>query len=229
MKVLIVEKDNRDGRDLSFCLKMRWPDINIITAVTSDGVIDGIENETPNLVIMDTPFDGVDVVDLIVSIRDFSLIPLIVLRKEYNDTRIANELEAGADECIVKPFSYIEFLARVNSVLRRASELGFKPEQSIELHDGLIINFTTHEVKLHEKTIRLTPTEFRLLSELAKNENRVVSHNHLLRKVWGTEYQDDHSIVKKHIHRLRLKLQDSLLTHMICNERGLGYRFVKYR
>ena len=137
-------------------------------------------------------------------------------------------LEAGADEYVIKPFSPIELLARVRALLRRTKGVGFKPERLVSIGRELTINFTTREVSLSGKRVKLTPIEYHLLSELVRNNGRVLTHSTLLEKVWGSEYTDEYSFVKKYIYRLRSKLEpDASKPQMLLTERGIGYKFVK--
>ena len=188
-----------------------------------------VETESPDLVMVDSSLPDMDTLDLVSKIREFSDVPLIILSDAETDMDRARGLEAGADEYVTKPLSPIEFLARVRALLRRTQGLGFKPERLISIGIGgeLTINFTTHEIFLSGKQVKLTPIEYHLLSELARNEGRVVTHHALLEKVWGSEYASDSSFVKKYIYRLRCKLEpDASDPQMLLTERGVGYKLV---
>jgi two-component system KDP operon response regulator KdpE len=93
--------------------------------------------------------------------------------------------------------------------------------------NDLTVNFTTHEVYLSGERVRLTPTEFALLSELVKNQGTVVTHRDLLQRVWGPQYVRDHDLVKTYVWRLRSKLETSGGPRIIMSERGLGYRLTR--
>jgi len=187
-----------------------------------------VETETPDLVFIDSSLPDIDTPDLVSKIREFSDVPLIILSESETDMDRARWLESGADEYVTKPFSPIEFLARVKALLRRTQGVGFKPERIVSFGGGLSINFSTHEVFLSGKRVKLTPTEYRLLSELVRNEGRVITHRSLLEKVWGSEYVTDFGFTKRYICRLRQKLQnDSHHPRMIHNEHGVGYKFTK--
>ena len=116
----------------------------------------------------------------------------------------------------------------MNILPRRTQGLGFKPERLVSISGELSINFTTHEVFLSGKRVKLTPIEYHLLSELVRNEGRVLTCSALLEKVWGSEYVNDPSFVKKYIYRLRAKLEpDAKKPQMLLTERGVGYRLVR--
>ncbi len=228
MKVLVIEHDESVVKDLSFCLQVRYPDIAILSVSEGQKGIELIETESPDLVALGAGLPDITTLEMVSKIREFSDIPLIILSGERNDFERAKELEAGADEYIAKPFSPIELLAKIRALLRRVQGMGFKPERLVHIGNEMVINFATREVFLSGKRLNLTPIEYALLSELVRNEGRVITHGSLLEKVWGSEYIDDSSFVKKYISRLRSKIElDNGNPRMIITERGVGYRFTK--
>lgn len=228
MKVLVIEDNRQVVRDIALCLQVRYPEIIVVSVTEGEKGIETIETESPDFVMLDSSLPDVDTLDLVSKIREFSDVPLIILCEAETDMDRARGLEAGADEYIAKPFSPIELLARVKALLRRTQGLGFKPERSFSIGDGLTINFATHEVFLYGKRVKLTPIEYHLLSELVRNEGRILTHSTLLDKIWGSEYDVDSSFVKKYIYRLRSKLEhDASNPQMLLTERGIGYRFIR--
>ena len=166
--------------------------------------------------------------DLISKVREFSDVPLIVLSKGESDMDRARGLEMGADEYVAQPISPIELLARVRALLRRTHITGFKSEGSVSFGSELTIDFSAREVRVSGRQVKLTPIEYELLSELVRNSGIVLTHHRLLEKIWGSEYIDELSFVKKYIYRLRRKLEnDAHKPQMLLNERGVGYRFVE--
>ena len=227
LKTLVIEDDQQVIRDITFCLQVRYPDVVVVSVGEGLSGIEMVETEAPDLVLVEASLPDVDSLELVGRIREFSDVPLIVLSESETDLDRARGLEVGVDEYVSKPFSPIEFLARVKALLRRADGVGFRPEHTVSFGDGLAINFTTHEVFLCGEHLNLTPTEYRLLSELMRNEGRVLTHRTLLDRVWGPEYDGDSSFTKRYIYRLRQKLHDdSANPRIIRTERGLGYRFV---
>jgi two-component system KDP operon response regulator KdpE len=227
MKVFIIAEDQQVISDISFCLKVRYPDIDIISAAEELKVIQLIPLEIPDLVILDFSIHKIDTLGLIYHIRQFTEVPLLVLSQNETDLDRARGLEAGADEYISKPFSPIELIARYKALMRRAKGLSFVVEKLLSIAD-LTIDFANHEALLFGKPLKLTPMEYGLLSELAKNEGKLVTSNHLLETVWGPEYSRDPQLIKTYVYRLRTKLQPSYGKSVsIKNERGLGYRFVR--
>jgi DNA-binding response OmpR family regulator len=229
MKFLVIEESEQVVKDISFCLQVRYPDVNVIAVARGLQGIELLKDESPDLVIVDSSLPDIATLDLVSKIREFSDIGLIVVTDEQNSLERAKELEAGADDYVIKPFNPIEFLARVRALLRRTDVGGFKPQRLVTIGNEIAINFATREVFISGKRQNLTPTEFQLLSELVRNEGKVLTHSNLLEKIWGSEYLDDPSFVKKYVHRLRSKIEpDTNNPKMIITERGIGYRFVKY-
>jgi DNA-binding response OmpR family regulator len=227
MKVLVVEDNEQAVRDICFCLEVRYPDLICVTVDDPEKALDTIETEMPDLLMLDSSLPGVIPRDFIMRIRDFSDVPLIMLWEGGTEMDRAMCLEAGADEYVVKPFSPIELLARVKALLRRTH--GFGSSTSRELSAGdLTINLNTREVLLAGRRVRLTPIEYHLLVELARNSGKVLTHGMILEKVWGYDNDYDYGAVKKYIYRLRSKIEmDAKNPQMLLNERGVGYKFIQ--
>ena len=227
MKVLVIDDNQRVVDDITFCLQVRYPDANVVSASEGERGIDLVETESPDLLIVDSSLPDISTLELVGRVRAFSDVALIVIAEENNVFERAKELEMGADEYINKSFSPIEFLAKVRALLRRIEGTGFKPQNLVNFGD-LAVNFATREVFLSGKRLKLTPIEYQLLSELVRNEGRVITHGTLLEKIWGSEYFDDPGAVKKYVHRLRSKIEPDINNpQMIITERGVGYRFTK--
>jgi len=228
VQVLVVEDNQQAVRDISFCLQVRYPEVIVVSVADGPKGIEMVETESPDLVMVDSSLPDIDTPDLVSKIREFSDVPLIILSEAETDMDRARGLEAGADEYVTKPFSPIELLARVRALLRRTQGIGFKPERLISIGSELTINFTTREIFLSSNRVKLTPIEYNLLSELVRNSGRVLTHSTLLERVWGSEYANDYSFVKKYIYRLRCKLEpDASKPQILLTERGIGYRFVR--
>ena len=229
MKALLIEDNQEIVSTVSLTFKLRWPDAVLLS---SDKGAEGIamtETESPDIIILDINLPDMEGFEVLKQIRLFSDVPIIILTIRETEVDKVMGFEMGADDYITKPFSPLDLLARVKAVLRRAG----MPQSGGEdvppfTAANLTVNFTTREVYLSDKRMHLTPTEYKLLCQLVRNEGRTVTQQALRQQVWGnTEYVDP-STIKKYIYQLRTKLSDtSDPPQIILNERGIGYKFVK--
>lgn len=228
MKALVVDDDPDILDVVSLCIELRWPDAIVLRSQDGVGGIAIFEREGADVVILDLGLPDMDGLDVCRKLRQFSSVPIIVLTVRDKPTDIVRGLETGADDYITKPFNQMEFLARVQAVLRRGQPLSMvEQEERSFLNGKLSINFAKREVKAAGELVKLTPTEYNLLYQLATNPGRPMSHRDLLTKVWGREYVDATEYLKVHMQHLRRKLNDDPdAPHVIATERGVGYRFI---
>ena len=214
---------------VSLSFKLRWPDAIILSTDKGTEGIEMTETGSPNIIILDINLPDIDGFEVLKQVRLFSDVPIIILTVRETEVDKVMGFEMGTDDYIIKPFSPLDLLARVKAVLRRAgtpqSGEGNTPPFTAA---DLTINFDTREVYLSDERMYFTPTEYKLLCQLVRNEGRAVTQQSLRQQVWGnTEYVDP-SILKKYIYQLRNKLGDtSDPPQRILNERGVGYKFVK--
>jgi len=228
MKVLVVEDDPGIIEVVSLCFQLRWSGTTVITAADGRKGIDLVETETPDVVILDIGLPDIDGYQVLKEIRRFSDVPVIMLTVRGEDTDVAKGLELGADDYITKPFSHIELIARVQAVLRRSQGLAITDEERPFTSGKLTVDFARNEVTLQGKPVKLTSTERKLLYHLIRNEGRILSHETLLSKVWGDNYNDARDLLRVHIQHLRQKLGDnSESPNIIVTEHGIGYKFVR--
>lgn len=229
MNWLVIGGDQATLKVLALCLQLRWPHGNILHTGQSSRGIELLGTERPDLVLIDNPLPDTDVLDLLAEIRAVSDVPSVVMLERQNEREVTSLFEMGADQCVTKPLKAVDLLARVTPLLRRGQGISsFSRESTSLASSDLTVNFTAREVYVLGEKVKLTAKEYSLLCELARNEGRVVTSRDLLERIWGAEYIDDSSFLKKYIHCLRYKLERSP-THpeMILTERGMGYKFVK--
>jgi two-component system KDP operon response regulator KdpE len=153
---------------------------------------------------------------------------MLTAKGEENDK--VRGLELGADDYVTKPFSPRELTSRIRAVLRRGSFSDQTDTGKIDVDGRLQIDFDRHEVWVDGELVQLRPTEYRLLYHLVKNAGWVLTHDQILSKVWGYEYEDEPHYVRLYINYLRKKIEkDPANPRYILTERGVGYRFVDYR
>lgn len=181
----------------------------------------------PNLVILDGNMPGMNGWEVCHRIRDMSDIPIIMVTVNGETSDRLRGFDFGADDYMTKPIDFAELLARIGAILRRCS-IEMQEEVSDSYHFGEVeVDWRGHQVYVRGELVKLSPTEFKLLSCLMKNSGWIVTHEQLLQKVWGSNYVGDKSFVKLYIRYLRQKIEeDSRNPRLILTERGVGYRFV---
>jgi two-component system KDP operon response regulator KdpE len=162
-------------------------------------------------------------VDVCRRLREWSMMPVILLANESGEDEQVRALEAGADDYVTKPFGPRELVARLRANLRRAAP--DRQEPCVELN-GLEIDLATRVVRRAGCAIHLTPTEFKLLAVLLRNRERLLTHRTLLQQVWGAAYVDDSQTLRAHIANLRRKIEPTEGEPLIRTEHGVGYRLV---
>lgn len=163
-------------------------------------------------------------------IRQVSDVPILMLTGRDEEIEKARGLDLGADDYLTKPFGFVELLARIRAMLRRATMPSVKERQKPQSHfhsGALIIDLPAHQVSLHGKPVQLTPTEFRLLEHLLKHAGMVLTHSQLLTAVWEFAYSDATELLKPAISRLRQKIEeDPAHPALIQTVHGIGYRLI---
>ena len=227
MKVAVIDDAPDIVEVVSLCFQLRWSGTTVVSANEGAKGLELIEAENPDVVILDIGLPDMDGFQVLRELRRFSQVPVIMLTVKGKDTDIARGLELGADDYIIKPFSHIELIARVQAVLRRAHGLAVTEERPF-VSGKLSVDFANNEVRVDGKLVKLTSTESNLLYHLVRNEGRLLSHENLLRKVWGETHIDARDLLRVHIQHLRQKLGDSVESpSIIVTEHGMGYKFIR--
>jgi DNA-binding response OmpR family regulator len=180
------------------------------------------ELESPNLILLDVMMPDMDGFTFLRRLREFSDVPVILLTARGEERDKVQGLDLGADDYLTKPFGPAELLARVRAALRR-SQPGEAPPSTIAVGD-LTINVARRRVSRGDQEIRLTPTEYKLLYELATNAGKVMLHTDLLSRVWGPEYRDEVDYLWTYVRYLRNKIEpDPSHPRYLLSEPGVGY------
>jgi DNA-binding response OmpR family regulator len=195
----------------------------VLTSMDGSEAIETVERELPDLMILDIMMPKVNGFEVCRQIREWSKIPIIMLSALGNEEGKVKCLDLGADDYISKPFGVNELLARVRAVFRRTIEQNHRPEPLFHLYD-LNIDFVRHRVMLGKKEVILTATEYKILSYLAQNADKVLTHNQILEGVWGESYIGNTHLLHTNIARLRQKLnEDARDPQYIFRKTGIGY------
>jgi len=228
MKVVVIDDSPEIIEVVSLCFQLRWSGATLVSAGEGAKGLEVIEAENPDVVILDIGLPDMDGFQVLREIRLFSQVPVIMLTVKGEDTDVARGLELGADDYIVKPFSHIELIARVQAVLRRTRGLAVTTEERPFVSGKLSVDFASNEVTVNGKSVKLSATESKLLHYLIRNEGRLLSHENLLTKIWGETYRDARDLLRVHIQHLRQKLGDNAESpSIIITEHGMGYKFAR--
>jgi two-component system KDP operon response regulator KdpE len=220
-KVLVVDDEPQILRVLRHVFSP--PDYSVKTA--SDGIagLEAFATLQPDLVVTDLQMPEMDGLELCRRIRATSQVPIVVLSVRDEEKTIVEALDAGADDYVTKPFSTAELLARVRSALRRAPE---RSSDRIESGD-FTIDVEAHSVTVRGSDVRLTPKEFDLLVCLLRHPGRVLTHQFLLKMVWGQYYAEQSDALRVLVGSLRKKIEvDTSRPAYLITEPWIGYRFV---
>ena len=178
-----------------------------------------------DLVILDLGLPDMDGAEVLERLRSWSSVPLIVLSVRANEAEKVRLLELGADDYVVKPFGMAELLARARSALRR--QLRAARGEPVVKFGPLSIDFAARAVFISEQRVALTPKEYRLLQILAQHSGNVVTHQFLLREVWGSQHIDNTHYLRIFVRKLRCKIEaDPTQPRILLTELGVGYRLV---
>jgi two-component system response regulator RegX3 len=187
-----------------------------------------IASESWDLVVLDIRTPQKDSLEACQYVRENTTTPVVILSAQGRDEQIVKGLNAGADDYLVKPISAKVFLARVYALLRRAGRMRREAENGVLKYGDLIIDLERCQASVQGELVKLTASEFRLLSCLARNPGRVLSSRSLVREIQGYDCspQEAQGIIKVHVHNLRKKMKlSSKKTPHILNVRGFGYMF----
>jgi len=220
-RILVVDDEPRYLRLMEANLTSEGFDV--IKAANGQEAVDRVASHQPDLVLLDIMMPVLDGFAACERIREFSMVPIIMVTARGEENARVRGLDLGADDYIVKPFSATELLARVRAVLRRVKTSG-GTQQSVFHHGNLKIDFARAEVFRNDKIVYLSATEYRLLLQFAHNQGQVMTSEELLANVWGSEYREDKEILWVSISRLRQKLEDDPKNPFhIVTRSGMGY------
>ena len=222
LRILTIEDESNIRRFVKLALETEGYEV-----FEADGLKRGlIEAGTrrPDLVVLDLGLPDGDGLDFITDLRNWSDIPVIVLSARNSEHDKISALDAGADDYLEKPFGAGDLLARVRAQLRRQQRSGNDP--TIRFAD-VCIDPVRRLVEKNGEPVHLTPIEYRILTFLASQPDRVVTHQQLLKAVWGPGHTEDMHYIRVHMANLRKKVEKnaSMPKHLVT-EAGIGYRFV---
>jgi two-component system KDP operon response regulator KdpE len=221
--VLIIDDEPQIRRAVRHALESDAG--RVMEAATGREGIDLAAAERPDLIVLDLGLPDTEGARVCHEIRKWSTAPIVVLSARHSDHEKVHLLDSGADDYITKPFSTVEFRARIRAQLRRSRTPAPREEDRIEV-DGLTIEPARRIVARNATPIHLTPTEWELLRAFVLHRGRTLTHSQLFRAVWNRSSGDPQQYLRVHVANLRRKIElDSLRPRLIVTEPGVGYRF----
>ncbi len=222
--ILLIEDEPQMRRFLQAALEDK--DFRLVEAVTAREGIAQAASRNPEIILLDLGLPDGDGIEVTRRIREWSTVPIIVISARGQEQDKVAALDAGADDYLTKPFGVGELLARIRVALRHAERRrGGGPEEVVFETGDLRIDFGKRLVTVGEKEIHLTPTEYRLLTVMARDAGKVLTHRHLLKEVWGLNYISQTHYLRVYVTQLRHKLEpDPTKPRYLLTESGVGYR-----
>jgi len=219
-RVLVVDDETSIRRYLRAALTAQG--LTVYEAANGQEAINAVLTNRPDLIILDLGLPDIGGIEVTRQLREWSQTPIIILSvRETEQDKIA-ALDAGADDYLTKPFSTGELMARIRVAFRK---VGKTPDDPILQVEALSMDLSRRIVTFEEQEISLTPTEYDLLRILLQNAGKVITHQHLLRQVWGTAYDSEMHLLRVNISNLRRKIEpDPARPKYIITEPGVGYR-----
>jgi two-component system, OmpR family, KDP operon response regulator KdpE len=223
-KHLIMVVDDEPAIVRLVKLRLEADHYSVITASNGEEALGRLDDERPDLIVLDLMMPGIDGFETLRRIRMESSVPVLMLTARARDVDRLRGFQSGADDYLTKPFNPEELAARIAAILRRAE--GSQPSggRQVLRYPGIEIDLERRRIMVSEVESRLSPTEWGILLQLASNAGRVLRQNELLSRVWGPEFADETHYLRTWISRLRAKLAIDGQESIITTFPGFGYR-----
>ena len=227
MKLLLVDDDAEIRSSVRMGFELQWREVEILEASDGATALQLIEEERPDLVLLDVGLPDMDGYAVLRETRAFSAVPVIMLTARDEPMDKVRGLEGGADDYVGKPFDHLELLARVRAVLRRLDLKAPAQRTGAYRRGALEVDVEMRAARVGDKRLQLTPTEWRILELLVANAGWIVPHERLAARLWGREEPADRDSLRVFVRRLRSKLgDDASQPRYVETVRGVGYRLL---
>jgi two-component system, OmpR family, KDP operon response regulator KdpE len=220
--ILLIEDERQMRRFLRTSLTSHG--FRLLEAETAKEGMALATSHNPDVILLDLGLPDGDGIALARSLREWSRVPIIVISARGREADKVEALDAGSDDYLTKPFGVNELLARIRVALRRADQANASSSAVIEI-GPLRIDLARREVMLSGNPLHMTPNEYRLLTLLARNAGKVLTHRQILKEVWGPAHADETHYLRVYMAQLRHKLEDDpARPKLLLTETGVGYR-----
>lgn len=220
--ILVVEDEASIQRVVRTYLESAG--FQVLSSEDGAEALDVAERHRPDLIVLDLNLPGMDGMEVAARLRQKSDVYILMLTARTEEVDRVAGLQIGADDYLTKPFSPRELVARVEAILRRRR--GAAPVDNARHFQYLSIDPDSHEARTPDERLDLTPTEFKLLWELADHAGRVLSREQIIDRVWGVDFYGNERVVDVYVGQVRRKLEEATGAGLIETVRGVGYKFV---
>ena len=223
LKILVVDDERPIRRFLNASLGSRY---SILEAENGNDAIKIAAMDHPEVIILDLGLPDMDGIEVTRRLREWTDVPIIVISVRDSEEDKVAALDAGADDYLTKPFGTNELLARIRVALRRADKS--EEKSAVFQSDDLVIDFVKREVRVNDCQTTLTPTEYNILRTLVIHAGKVLTHQQLVKEVWGGNDEVNAHLLRVNVSNLRRKIENNpLQPRHIITEPGVGYRFTE--
>lgn len=224
IKILIVEDDKYISNFIAVSLKKQ--DYEVLVADSGSSGLFYFQSHHPDLMLLDLGLGDRDGLEIIEGLRTISDIPILVVSARGQEKEKIQALDLGANDYITKPFHMGELMARIRVAVRELERYPNTEAAHVFSRDYLSVDFEKRKVLLDGEEIHLTPIEYRLLLLMIENQGKVLTHQYIVKKIWGYENSDDTKSLRVYMANLRRKIEkDTARPRFILTEVGVGYRF----
>jgi two-component system, OmpR family, KDP operon response regulator KdpE len=219
LRVLVVDDERPIRRFLRTSLANSY---TVFEAENGEDALRAVAANRPDVVILDLGLPDIDGIEVTRRLREWTLIPVIVVSVRDREEDKVAALDVGADDYLTKPFSAAELMARIRAALRHCAKPDGEP---VYMSGELLIDLTKREIRVNSVPVMLTPTEYEILRVLVQHAGKVLTHQQLIQGVWGGNYDAGSHLLRVNVSNLRRKIEaDPLFPRHIVTEPGVGYR-----
>ncbi|MDA8091752.1 MAG: response regulator [Nitrospiraceae bacterium] len=222
--ILLIEDEPQMRRFIRLILQGHG--YNVVEAETGGKGLSEAASRNPDVILLDLGLPDIDGLEVTRRLREWTNVPIIVISAREKELDKVTALDEGADDYLIKPFGSGELLARIRVAMRHRAMQRSGQKESVVSAGDLKIDFSKRQVFLSGQEVHLTPIEYKLLSLLAGNAGKVLTHSQMLKEVWGANYAQQTQYLRVYMTQLRHKLEaDPARPRFLINEPGIGYRF----